>query len=376
MEADTSRPYEPDDATLTLILQLQSEDIEELLNAGKGKGRDDEISDAHLAAATYQQELHTMSTRLDDRHMSRSLTRAVISDAALLNESIAEGNTAASDRALALSLGGVNTRSVVRSAVSQNVSADDPNDNFLARLAALYVNSVDGSLEDSVDNESPAAAESSTWAASRPATSTTASCHCVACSFMTPRSDVCQTPCGHFYCQECIQNLFKSSTADETMYPPRCCRQVISLSSVQMYLSPSALQNFEKKSIEFETSDRTYCSRQTCSSFIPPDHVTGERATCEECGTHTCTICKSNAHDGDCPQDVRTQQLLETAREHGWQRCYNCRRLVELDIGCNHITYVLYWRPQFSQMLTSVPAVVAKPNSGTSALSNAFQFSN
>ena len=370
MEVDTNRPYEPDDATATLILQLQSEDIEELLNGGKGKGRDDEISDAQLAAAAYQQELQTMITILSDRYMSKSLMRAVISDAALLNESLAEENTAVSDRALAHSLGGVNPRS----AISQNVSADELSDNFISRLAALYVNSVDGSLEDAVVSESAAVAESSTWAASRPAI--TASCHCIACNSLTPRSDVCQTPCGHLYCQECIQNLFKSSTADESLYSPRCCRQVISLSSVQIYLSPAAVQDFEKKSVEFETSDRTYCSRQTCSSFIPSEHITSERAECEECGTHTCTICKTSAHDGDCPQDVATQQVLEIAREQGWQRCFNCRRLVELEIGCNHMTYVLYQRSHFPQILTSVPVVVAKLNSGTSPLSNAFQISD
>lgn len=42
-----------DDATATLILQLQNRDIEELVQSRKGKGRDGEISDADLAIATY-----------------------------------------------------------------------------------------------------------------------------------------------------------------------------------------------------------------------------------------------------------------------------------------------------------------------------------
>jgi hypothetical protein len=37
---------------------------------------------------------------------------------------------------------------------------------------------------------------------------------------------------------------------------------------------------------------------------------------------------------------VALQQALDAAEEHGWQRCFNCRRLVELEIGCNHITLV------------------------------------
>ncbi|RFU35298.1 hypothetical protein B7463_g1043, partial [Scytalidium lignicola] len=40
----------------------------------------------------------------------------------------------------------------------------------------------------------------------------------------------------------------------------------------------------------------------------------------------------------DCPKDEETNKLLETAKEAGWQRCYNCRAMVELKEGCNHMT--------------------------------------
>jgi hypothetical protein len=34
------------------------------------------------------------------------------------------------------------------------------------------------------------------------------------------------------------------------------------------------------------------------------------------------------------------QQLLEFANANEWQRCYSCKTIVELDTGCNHMTYV------------------------------------
>jgi hypothetical protein len=46
-----------DAATAKLILQLRSGDNVELLHASKGKSRDDDLSDADLAIATYQKEL-------------------------------------------------------------------------------------------------------------------------------------------------------------------------------------------------------------------------------------------------------------------------------------------------------------------------------
>lgn len=336
MDIEAPLSHELDDATATLILQLQSEDIQELLTANKGKGRDGEVSDADLAVATYHQELQARNTILADRCMGRSLTRAVISDAALLNESFAEENAAARDRTLARSLAGVNAPST---APEQKTAAHELDDGFLARLAALYVSgwsNENDTSEDTIQNDSPAAAESSAWAVSRQKASTTDR-HCTACDSTKPLFDVCQTPCGHFYCQECIETLFQLSASDETLFPPRCCRKNISLQSVRIYLSAAVIQTFEKKSVEFETSDRTYCSRPDCSSFIAAPNITGEQATCQDCGTQTCTICKNNVHHGDCPQDIATQQVLETGREHGWQRCYNCRRLVELDFGCNHM---------------------------------------
>ncbi len=338
MEIENHLPHELDDETATLILQLQSRDIEELMSVNKGKSRDGDVSDADLAVATYQQELQTMNVILADRCMGRSLTRAVVSDAALLNESLAEENAAARDRVLAHSLAQVSGPPV---APEQTTAAYDLDDGYLARLAAIYGsgwNNDSDALEDNVSSGDPAAAESSASATSRKRTPSTTHRHCIACDLTKPLFDVCRTPCGHFYCQECIQTIFELSATDETLFPPRCCRETIPLQSVKIYLSSAVVQTFEEKSIAFKTSNRTYCSLPACSSFIAADKINGERAMCGKCGTQTCAICKKIAHDGDCPQDIATQQVLETAREHGWQKCYSCGRLVELDVGCNHIT--------------------------------------
>lgn len=341
-----------DDATATLILQLQKRDIEELFDTNKGKSRDGEYSDADLALVIYQKELEDRNMIIADRRMSRSLTRAVISDAALLTESLAEENAAAGDRALAYRLNGNSVPSVV---TEQTIASCTLADGLVARLAALYVfggKDEDGPLESTVQDDGSASGESSAWAASRQKVSTVTRHKCTACDTARAFSDIFQAPCGHHYCQECLHTLFELSTTDETLFPPRCCRQQISLTSVKLYLNSKLIHAFEQKSIEFRTSDRTYCSQPACSSFIASDNITGERATCTVCGTSTCTICKCNSHNGDCPEDIATQQVLETAREQGWQRCYNCRRLVELDVGCNHMMYVLILIWLFKRSLT------------------------
>ena len=337
MDIDSPSTYDSDQATPDLIMQLQNEDTEELLNASKGADGDGEFSDAYRAFTTSQQELKRASSILPDRSLSRRLAPS-INSAALSGQSGAEEDVAASDRTRALAQwsSGVNTPTRVP---QPTTAAQDLDEGSVARPQAIYVsggNNEDRASEKAVHSDSSSDAESSAWATSRPQVST-ASHHCTACTSAKPLSDLYQTPCGHFYCQKCIQNLFELSATDETLFPPRCCRQPIPLSSIKMYLSSATVQIFEKKSIEFQTQDRTYCSQQACSSFIPKDHTTGELATCGECGTQTCTVCKANAHNGDCPQDTETQQILEIARECGWQRCYKCRRVVELEVGCNHI---------------------------------------
>lgn len=339
MEIEAPESQALDDATAALILQLQLEDIADIQSANKGKGRDGEMSDAEFAIAAYQQELQAMDNVLADRCMGRILTSDDINDndVASLTESFAEENAAARDQALVHSLTQVNAPSAV---AEQTTAADDQDDGLLARLSALFASGW-YALRNTVHGNGPAAGESSAWAASRQTSSSSIYHHCTACDLSKSLFNVCQTPCGHFYCQGCMQTLFELSTTDETLFPPRCCREPIPLETVMTYLDSTVVRMFEEKSIEFETSDRTYCSLPTCSSFIAAVNITDEQATCRNCGTQTCTICKNNAHDGDCPQDIATQQLLEAAREHGWQRCYSCRRLVELDVGCHHMTYVL-----------------------------------
>ncbi len=113
------------DATANFILQLHNRDIEELLHASKSKGRHGEPLDADLAIAAYQQELQERNTVLADLCMARSLTQAVISDAALLRKSLAEKDIAIKDRALAHRLAGINAPSAAPEQKTAGYTLDD-----------------------------------------------------------------------------------------------------------------------------------------------------------------------------------------------------------------------------------------------------------
>jgi hypothetical protein len=335
-----TRSQAMDEQSAALIIQLQLEDIENLFSTFKGKHREDEPSDAELALRQYKQELDVNASIISDRRMTQSIARAVQSDGIIMTESLYQEKVAARDREMARQLTGGSDLPTLM--FSDDTTEDGIDDELLAKLQALYVSDVsDGqilSCDFDTNDGDTGEGESSSWAGSRLANPSSIVRRCEACREDKKFFDVARVPCRHEYCRHCLEDLFETSLTDESLFPPRCCRQSIPVGSVRLFLRSTLIHAYEKKKVEFETPNRTYCSSPPCSAFIPVENIRDEVARCLECGTTTCTSCRATAHEGDCPNDLALQQVLEAAAENGWQRCYSCWRLVELDHGCNHIT--------------------------------------
>ena len=162
---------------------------------------------------------------------------------------------------------------------------------------------------------------------------------CTSCDKPVAYFAAVYAPCGHDYCKDCIKRLFLMAIRDELAFPPRCCRQFIPLAAAEVFFTAEFTQYFKDKAVEITTPNKTYCAWPTCSAFIPSGNINGETAICPDCGLWVCTICKNRTHQGrDCPEDTALNELLDTAKQAGWQRCYRCKRFVELSLGCNHMT--------------------------------------
>ncbi|KAL8936530.1 MAG: hypothetical protein Q9211_004139 [Gyalolechia sp. 1 TL-2023] len=161
---------------------------------------------------------------------------------------------------------------------------------------------------------------------------------CASCNDSVDYFAAVSAPCGHDYCSGCAKRLFTLSTKDESLFPPRCCQQPIPLAAVEVFLTAEFIQQFRKKCVEYTSVDKTYCPWSSCSAFIPPDKINGDIAVCPECSFWVCTMCKGATHQGrDCPKDRALHGVVALAKEKGWQRCYHCKRYVELKHGCNRI---------------------------------------
>lgn len=145
--------------------------------------------------------------------------------------------------------------------------------------------------------------------------------------------------CDHAYCYDCVRELCLGAIRDEELYPPRCCAQPFPPPTANQVLDHHELEAFTQKESEHTAENRMYCAEPGCSTFIPQSAIQSDAGTCPECQKETHLPCRSLSHPGvDCPLDTTLQTVLSMASAQGWQRCYNCRAMVELNVGCNHIS--------------------------------------
>lgn len=161
---------------------------------------------------------------------------------------------------------------------------------------------------------------------------------CLACMDAFRDSKLIRCPCSHDYCVDCLNDLFEKSLIDESLFPPRCCGQTIPLDSTWAFVDDELLDKFKHRELEMATPNRTYCCMPACSTWIPPANIHHDLAVCPKpsCGAHTCVSCKEAMHRGsNCPKD---EELLSLASREGWKRCPSCRRVIELNTGCYHMS--------------------------------------
>ena len=339
-----------DPANLAVVIQLQLEDIAELESRNKGKGREDAApADLDVALELHKAELEASQRRAADHAQALSIAQAVMGDAALIAELTQQEKQATEDRLMALSLDSGRQPAAVPNEVidlTQDDSDDEERganfDKYLDKLQVIYQEVVDeaylgeGSGGGQAEGSRSAARRTIVHVGDRPKE------ECVACGDEHFFFDLATCACSHNYCRDCLQNRFNVATVDESMFPPQCCNRAMDLDTCRLFLTPDIVGRFLAKKLEYESPNRTYCHNSTCSAFIPPALIRLGLATgtCPRCHDKTCTTCKARWHgaDTDCPDDPALHQLRRVATREGWKQCSNCKRMVELDTGCNHMS--------------------------------------
>ncbi|OJD10832.1 hypothetical protein AJ78_08260 [Emergomyces pasteurianus Ep9510] len=327
-----------DNQSLAVAVQLLQQDVAKVFENRKGKQVEGEVDDAEIALHICQEELTACLSFLHDRRLAQSMSRAVQEDEHAIAAITQEENVAIDDRRMALGLegGGQNVPRL------QRRGRQELDEKTLQKLSQL---NIDGSGDGDGDVEAnggrpvePRSEADNSKSIAHGAPSEIARFDCTSCMESKVFFDIFEASCSHYYCQECIRSLYEQSFSDETLFPPRCCRQPISLSHARGFLGKELVQRFQEKLVEHNDPNRTYCSNPVCSIYLRPDIFELNIGKCSACEHSTCLLCKKSAHSGNCVDEKLEQAFLDLVRTEEWQQCFKCRSVVELRTGCYHIT--------------------------------------
>ncbi len=167
---------------------------------------------------------------------------------------------------------------------------------------------------------------------------------CTSCYDDIPDKEAVALPCHHNYCQSCFSHLISTAIHSEDTFPPKCCLSEVPKSTIHRYLPAKEWKLFSEKALEYAVplANRYYCASPECAKWIDARNAkrTNGVLECPHCKAELCTVCRGPSHPSneDCPQDFGLDRLMEEAECSGWRRCPECRRLVERNEGCLHIS--------------------------------------
>ena len=144
--------------------------------------------------------------------------------------------------------------------------------------------------------------------------------------------------CKHRYCDECLASYVKSGLEPAATFPPACCNLPITLQNAQAHLHHDLVKGWQKKHMEIVESCSLVCAKSGCCVVIPPEKIVDGVGHCLACNNFTCRKCRMQVHkDEPCPKDAELRDVMNLAKKKGWQICYRCNHMIELNVGCNHM---------------------------------------
>lgn len=314
-----------DEALLITVLAIYRQDLAQARVITAVNNADDLV-----AIELYLDDIEARLTYEKDRRIAESITHAKLADLCAIDAIVKAEQQDREDRELAARLDAgrtnVSNKAANQSLPNYNVPIDDKTPT-VSKLAGLWVS------EDAGNTLHPQRTQD------EGNENNTRNVECATCRDPKSYFETMDMPCGHTYCKDCLQQFFEMSFHDESLFPPRCCKKLIEIKDVGIFLNRDLIEKFKEKEIEFNSDNRTYCVNKECSKFILPSTINNHIGHCQECNTNTCEFCKGEAHvAADCPSDPGLQAVMDLAAVEGWQKCGRCKAVVELRLGCYHIT--------------------------------------
>lgn len=161
--------------------------------------------------------------------------------------------------------------------------------------------------------------------------------------------------CLHRYCFSCMRRHVEVKLLQGML--PRCphekCMSELKTDDCKNFLMPELFdilcQHIMETSIP--PAKKVYCPYRTCSALLSTTWyesagMTTERIMCKKCHRPFCMNCKVPWHDDmtcsvykqqnpyPCAEDAKLKSLVTRQL---WRQCGECKHMVSLSEGCNHI---------------------------------------
>jgi len=335
--------------TAKIAIQLQLADIADLLDSLYGDGESAQ-GDERASLQTIQHDLQQQLTLLEGQVLVINILKDKYDERVAFKKFLDDEKQAVSDHQLAMRLAGmsIGAADAAFSAdyEAQLNQANDDSETQWEMAKELYASAFDG------DKVRPALEGGLV----QPITANRAPLHririvaeapkekdvlgskdlimCNACMEIVSTKTTLRLQCDHTYCRTCLLDLFTSSIANPTLFPPRCCKSPIPLDTCRVMLPKELIKDFNLKVEELATPNPTYCANADCSKFTRSKDIKNDVGHCVFCKSTTCVQCKNQSHTGLCPSDPHVQLLMDAAKRSKWQQCTKCNNMVELAQGC------------------------------------------
>jgi hypothetical protein len=321
-----------DDQSKKIILDLLLQDLQDLQEEQKGKQTEGRHTDLDLAIDCMRRDIISSQTSIEDEILAHSTSAAISTDQNVLASIQHDERVADQDHRLALAINNGEPAPPPHPNTTGEfeLASNDESDDTVSVVMGDLMDRM--SLRDeSYNGESSSRAISSYRTPTRQRVCVSCLERCTVILFIGQ--------CGHEFCLDCTRQMFLGAIKDEELYPPRCCGNVVPPGVAMRVLNYKELRSFSERALEWTSKDRVYCADPTCSKFIPPFAIDNDHGTCHECHQQTHLPCRSLIHTGvDCPLDETLPIVLRIGEAEGWKRCPNCRTMIELQRGCNHMT--------------------------------------
>jgi hypothetical protein len=235
----TSRLSDQELASLRQMAHLSAADAQDLVQlAASSSSRPELPPDEALAIQLWQQELQAFSIGLQDRQLARDLERAertgVPLDVVRAQRKRAEP---------------VVTSSLARPAGDAGGPDSDHGYAYLTELSVGYSQNTTSLL---VAATATAAAAATSPARSVPPGEES----CVICLGSNHLLHEVTTSCGHFFCRTCLNEAFLLAARDESLFPPKCCQQVLPTEVALPFVSVRTACAFKDAEKEYGPKNR------------------------------------------------------------------------------------------------------------------------